>query len=334
MADGLFNSTPYAALAPPLRDIAGVPVATAIVKATFAIGRDGRVRLHDEQAPIRPADVPRDPESPAGSLLYPTDLLPSKVGTDVILVGDAVSARPAVAMDVAVKVRDRTAALHVHGPRVYFASLGKVAVGPAAKADRVPIVYEKAYGGMTPDLQIVERRNPCGVGVARRPADLDGKPAPQIEHPARPIVSAGEPSEPAGYGAIPPHWHPRGERIGTLDAAWRKDRMPLLPVDADPRYFNCAHPSLLFEEALSPGDEIAILGMTAEGVVRFALPSFPVRVRALFAGKPPAEARPVIDTLLIEPEKGTFEISARASFPIGRGRAMLREIRLDLHGTP
>lgn len=333
MANGLYNATPYAALAPPLRDLAGAHVATAIIKATFTIGRDGRVKLHDEQAPIRPNDIPHDAESPAGSVRYPNDLVPTKIGADVIVVGDAVSPRPVTELDVAVKVRDRTAALHVHGPRVYFSSLGKIAIGPAAKAERVPIIYEKAYGGATADFQIVERKNPCGVGVARRPADLDGKPAPQIEHPARPITAAGESSEPAGYGAIPPHWSPRAERTGALSEAWRKDRMPLLPLDADPRYFNCAHPSLVFEEGLSPGDEIAILGMSLEGVVRFALPSFPVRIRALFDGKPPSEARPPFDTVLIEPEKGTFEITARASFPIGRGRAILREIRLDLHGA-
>ena len=333
MSRGVFNATPYSALAPPLRDAAGVPVATLIVKATFSIGRDGRPTLHDEQAPLRPNDIPHDPEAPAGSIARPTDFVPAKIGADVIVLGDAVGRRPAPALDVAVKVRDRTAPLRVHGPRVYFASVGKVAVGPAANTDRVPIIYEKAYGGTTPDYQIVERRNPAGVGVARRPSDLEGRPAPQIEHPARPYTAAGEAPEPVGLGAIAPGWSPRCERAGTFGDAWRKDRLPLPPLDFDPRFYNMAHPSLQIDEPLRAGDEIAILGMTPEGMIRFTIPAFPVRIRALFAEKGPAESRPAIDTLLVEPEKGTFEITARASFPIGRGRALLREIRLDLHGA-
>lgn len=325
------NATPFAALAPPLRDRTGRRVATLIVKGTFFLERDGRARLHDEPAPLRPNDVPRDPSAPAGSLRYPSDFAPAKRGADVIVVGEAIAPRPAPALDVAVKVRGRTAALRVHGPRVYFASMGRVAVGPAAPAERVPIVYEKAYGGATEDFTIVERRNPVGVGVARKPADLDGKPAPQIEHPGRPIAAAGETHEPMGFGAIASHWSPRAERAGTLDAAWRADRMPLMPRDFDDGYYNAAHPSLQLDEPLRSGDEIAVLGMTEEGLLRFSIPAFALRVRAHFDGRSPLEVRPAIDTVLIEPSAARIEISARASFPVGRGREVLREVRVDLH---
>lgn len=333
MPSGVFNATPFQTLAPPLRDAQGRAVATLVVKATFEIGRDGRARLADEQAPIRPNDLPLDPERPAGSIRYPTDFAPVKIGADIVVVGDAVAPRPVAAIDVAVRVRDRTAALLVHGPRVYFASLGRVAVGPAAKVDRVPIVYEKAYGGATDDLQRVERKNPVGVGVAHRPADLDGKPAPQIEHPGRPITAAGDVAAPAGYGAIASHWSPRAEHAGTIDDAWRTSRMPLMPLDFDPRFYNVAHPALRLDAALAPGEEISILGMTLDPLFRVQVPAFPVRVRAVRASGPIEEVRPAIDTLLVEPGMGRFEITARASFPVGRGRTLLREIRVDSHAS-
>lgn len=333
MPSGIFNATPYLALAPPLRDARGRAIATLIVKATFEVGRDGRARLADEQAPIRSNDLPHDPSRPEGSIRYPTDFAPVKVGADVIVVGEAMSPRPVPAIDVAVRVRDRTAQLRAHGPRVYFASLGRIAVGPAAKVERVPIVYEKAYGGATADLQRLERRNPVGVGVAHRPSDLDGKPAPQLEHPERPITAGGEVAEPAGYGAIASHWSPRAEHAGTADEAWRTSRMPLLPLDFDPRFHNVAHPALRLDTPLAPGDTIAILGMTVEPLFQVDVPAFPVRVRAVRATGPIEEVRPAIDTLLIEPERGRFEIAARATFPVGRGRSLLREIRVDQHAS-
>jgi hypothetical protein len=42
----------------------------------------------------------------------------AKRGTDVIVVGEAISPRPVTAMDVDVKVRDVQIPLRVHGPRV------------------------------------------------------------------------------------------------------------------------------------------------------------------------------------------------------------------------
>jgi hypothetical protein len=333
MPSGIFNATPFQALAPPLRDARGRAVATLVVKATFELSRAGRARLADEQAPIRVNDLPHDPSQPAGSIRYPTDLAPMKVGADVIVLGDAVSPRPVPAIDVAVRVRDRTAPLRAHGPRVYFASLGRVAVGPAAKVERVSIVYEKAYGGATPDLQRVERRNPIGVGVAHRAADLDGKPAPQIEHPERPITAAGDAPEPAGYGAIASHWSPRAEHVGTIDEAWRTSRMPLLPLDFDARFHNVAPPALRLDEPLLPGDEIAIVGMTLEPLFRIEIPALSVRVRAVRATGLVEEVRPAIDTLLVEPGQGRFEVTARASFPVGRGPTLLREIRVDQHAS-
>ena len=62
-----------------------------------------------------------------------------------------------------------------------------------------------------------------------------------------------------------------------------------------------AHPSLQLDAPLRPGEEIAVLGMTEEGLLRFSIPAFAVRVRAHFDGCAPLEVRLAIDTVLIEP---------------------------------
>ncbi|MCC6556955.1 MAG: DUF2169 domain-containing protein [Polyangiaceae bacterium] len=326
----LVNTTPYAALAVPMTEPSGRQVVVAIVKATFTIQGNGRVALADAQSPVRPNEVPYDLDRPSSSLRYPSDLCPMKRGADVVVVGEAVSPRPVTVMDVAVRARDLTAPLRVHGPRVYYKGVMKVAVGAAAPFERVPLVYELAYGGATADLGLIEDRNPAGLGVARSASDLVGARAPQIEHPAHPITSASDRPAPAGYGAIPAHWSPRRERAGTFDDRWREERMPLMPPDFDVRHFNVAHPALALEEPLRPGDPIAALGMTPEGLLQIEVPALRAVVWARFDGGPPVRARPAIDTLLLEPGERRFELVVRQSFPIGRGRVVLRELGVDL----
>lgn len=308
----------------------GRQVVVVIVKASFTIQSGGRAALADAQAPVRANEVPYDLERPWSSLRYPSDLCPAKRGTDIVVVGEAVSRRPVVVMDVAVRARDLTAPLRVHGPRVYYKGVLQVSVGPAAPFERVPLVYELSYGGATADLGVIEGQNPAGLGVARSPADLVGTRAPQIEHPAHPITTAADRPAPAGYGAIAAHWSPRRERAGTFDERWREERMPLMPADFDVRHYSVAHPALTLEDPLAPGDPVAALGLTPEGVLSFEAPALRVVLWARFDGGPPVRVRPSIDTLLLEPGERRVEIVARQAFPIGRGLRVLRELGVDL----
>jgi hypothetical protein len=324
----LSNATPFAAIAHPLVEPSGRQVVVVIVKGTFEARRGAIVRA--EPRPVRLNDVPHDDKTTWSSLRYPSDFCPQKGGADVIVIGDAISPRPVIAMDVAVKVRDLTAPLRVHGPRVYYASVGQVVIGPAAAVERVPIVYEKAYGGVIAQPQRIEDRNPSGVGFAARPADLVGQPAPQIEHPAHPLKSATDRPDPAGYGPIASYWSPRRERAGTFDDRWKQERFPLMPLDFDVRYNNSANRSLLLGEPLRPGDPVGVMGMSTEGVWSFVVPRLPVLFHARFDGGRAVRLAPVIDTLLLEPGEQRLEIVARQVFPVGRGREVLRELRVDL----
>lgn len=326
------NNTSFAAGDYPMPDPGGAMMIVAVVKATFSIGEHGELSIADEQRAIRVNDELYDDEAPEGSIRMPTDLAVAKGGTDVVVVGEAISPKPVTAMDVVVKVRDSAAPLRVHGERVFYDSVLRVAIGPAQPFERMPIIYEYAYGGVTPDGWIVEARNRAGVGVARKKSDLIGTRAPSIEHPAHPHSSAGDQHAPVGYGAIRSHWSPRIDRAGTFDEAWEKTRMPLLPTDYDPRANNVAHPTLLFEEYLRAGDPIAILGMTTRGPLSFALPELGVVIHARSDVSGEIAVRPPIDLVLIEPEAGVVEIAMRAAFPQGRGKDKLREIRVEMVG--
>lgn len=334
MSENLVNTTPYAANAVPMTEPSGQKVVVMIVKASFTIQAGGRVALADAQVPVRLNEVPHDPDRPWSSLRYPSDLCPSKRGADVVVVGEAVSPKPVTMMDVAVRVRDVTAPLRVHGPRVFYKGVFQIAISAAAPFERVPLVYELAYGGATDDLALIEQRNPAGRGVAASASDLIDTRAPQIEHPAHPITTGGaignNAPAPAGYGAIAAHWSPRRELAGTFDERWQSERMPLMPADFDLRHYNVAHPSLALDEPLAPGDPVTAMGLAPEGLLSFELPALRAIFWARFDGGSSVRLRPSIDTLLFEPSERRFELIARQAFPIGRGQKVLREIGVDL----
>jgi len=323
------NNTELAALDVPMLDDDGHEVVTVIVKATYVIGADGRTSPHDEPCDIRANDLPYDPENLRSSLRYPSDLCTRKVGTDVVVVGDAVSPRPTKSIDVAIRVRAVTRTIRVHGPRCFQRNAFGVGIGQAIAFERKPLVYEAAYGGCTDDFDIIEERNWSGVGVAKRATDLVDRAAPQIEHPELPHKSASDSHAPIGTGAIPSHWLPRKAHAGTYDARWQTMRMPFPPEDFDPRFHNVAHPDLLFEEPLRSGDVVAVSGMTMDGSLVFELPGFPVTVFARHAISGRSEQALGIDTVLLEPERRRLELVGRATFRVGR-RDALRELSAEL----
>jgi hypothetical protein len=327
------NASHFAALAVPSTAPDGRDVVVAVVKATF-VRRQGRAVLADRQVPVHAADVPHFPDAPESSIRYPSDVCPEKRGTDVVIVGDAVAPAPALSVDVAVRVGAREVLLCVHGERVYCEGLAGVMVGPAAPFERKAIVYERAYGGATADRELIEDRNPLGRGIAKTLADLVGTPAPQIEDPAHPITSAEDRPAPVGLGAVSPHWMPRRGYAGTFDDAWLRTRMPLLPADFDVRHHNVAPPALQLETLIAAGEHIAIFGMHEDGLWQLDLPAVPVTLSGRLHDGRRVTVRPAIDTVLIEPGKDEVQLTLRHAFPLGRGKSLLREIRVGEPETP
>jgi hypothetical protein len=323
------NASHFAALAVPYNGYDGRDLVIAVVKATFVRRAGGRLVIADRQAPIRPSDALHFPDAPQSSIRYPSDICVAKRGTDVVIVGEAVSRSMVEIVDVSASIRDRGVHLRVHGERLYCRGARGVTVGAAVPFERMPIVYERAYGGTSADFALVDRRNPVGRGVTRDARSLVGTPAPQIEHPSTPITSDDDRHDPVGFGAIGPHWLPRCGYAGTFDDAWRRSRMPLMPADFDVRYNNAANPSLQFDEPLVAGERIAILGMHSAGLWHVDLPTVPVRISARLHDGRRIDVRPHVDTVLLEPSKDEVQLTLRHAFAIGRGNSLLREIRVD-----
>ncbi|MCY1047762.1 DUF2169 domain-containing protein [Corallococcus sp. bb12-1] len=270
----LKNQTPYAVGRNWTRDKHGMHWWIVAVKATFDISPAGRLRLADDQPP--PVLAPEYFGEPGrSSLLYDSELLAAKPGTDILVHAHAHApgGRSAPMVPVALRVGPLRKELLVHGDRTYERGLlGVVPTRPQPFTLR-PIRYEFAFGGMDlfdpdPRHQGLDDRNPLGRGFARRGAHLVERPAHSIEYPR------GAPAEmgPAGFGPIDASWMPRRKLAGTYDAWWEQSKKPLLPDDYDPTFALSAPTDQRTEKPLIGGERVELLNMTPDGVSRFELP--------------------------------------------------------------
>jgi hypothetical protein len=111
----------------------------------------------------------------------------------------------------------------VRGDRAWFKSLGQIASTKPAAFEKIPLLWEKAFGGWDrshPDAgrHVCEARNPVGLGA--RPGRLfeEGIRLPNIEDPAQQLQQFAQSVTPAGFGFVSPHWQPRSALAGTYDA--------------------------------------------------------------------------------------------------------------------
>jgi hypothetical protein len=327
------NRSPMAVRAIPMADRHGRDVMVVIAKLTYEVSPIGAVSLAHPPSPVRTSDELVG-GSAWSSIRYPSDLVDEKPGTDVALVGTAHPPEGATAMDVSVRVetgkRTLFKAVRVHGRRVYYRGALGLAPGPAEPLGPTPLVYELAYGGVDdtdPNDIRIDRRNPSGMGFTRDSSRLVGTPAAVIEDPAAPIGARNP--VPAGLGPIAANWEPRVSRAGTYDAAWRRDRAPVPPVDRDPR-FNCFAPSELYSEVPLVGDEsVEVLGATPSSAWRFRLPPHGASFRFVVRGVE-TEQKTHLDTYLIDANRRRVELVWRASVLMPRRVGYLESIVVGL----
>jgi hypothetical protein len=314
----LLNASEFHASVLPILDRDGAHARLVIVKASFAIGRGGALRLaHEQRQPRLGDEMWGGPEIP--DVRLPGDYCIAKVGTDFILSGHAVplkSSVPVPFIDVGLRVADRSQRLRVHGLRHWRAALTGVIPGPSAAVEPTPISWSRAYGGFDASNAtepVEEPRNPVGSGVARDVRRLVGTRAPQIERPDAPVGAAGGRNVPAGCAAIGRSFEPRRSKAGTYDDAWLKGGYPARPADYDTAHENCAAPEWLFREPLRGGEGVNLTGVSDVGPLAFSLPKFRVLIEARIDGQL-TERRPHLDTVVVDSDGQVLELVWRALF--------------------
>ena len=320
----LRNRTPFPAAIVPGLDRDGRETVTVVVKGTFDLGRrGGEPPISERQVPIAHADAHAG-EPGASSIKYEADSCPAKRGTDVVLVGQAYSPRPVAAVDVRLAAGPLERSVRVIGDRVWFRALGVWKISEPATFSRLPLVYERAFGGADttdpdPAKHGWERRNPIGTGLALSESDrrLDGLRLPNLEDPARLIAAPLDRPPPVGFGFIGRDWMPRVAHAGTYDERWQRDRCPFLPEDFDERFFHAAHPDLTASRKLRGGEPVLVENAAEGGDVRFEVPRVPLDVAISIRGAV-AQHRAGLDTLLIEPDERRAVLTWRVTAPCAR----------------
>jgi hypothetical protein len=330
------NETPFVFEALNLLDEQARPLLVPVLKATFQIGPDGSCEPADEQVPLCLDGEYLGADPATSSYRYEPEVAFHKPSTDVVLLGHAyASSRQTRELLVTIRVGTLFKQLLVFGDRVWFRSAGFPAISEPLAFERMPLVYERAFGGWdrtdpSPERHAVELRNPVGTGYHSRGVS-EGLRLPNLEDPAAPIRTPSDRPAPVGVGFTSPHWQPRAKLAGTFDERWQRERAPLLPMDFDRRHFNAASSGLVSREYLRGAEPVSMRGVTASGSLDFALPQVSPAPVSVELQRGQALTLPLaLDTVIIEPDEMRLMLLWRAHAPLPTGPLDVRKVNVAL----
>jgi hypothetical protein len=331
----LNNATPFAAANSWVRDENGAEVWLVAVRGSFLIDASGKQVLDEQQTEVKYFPEFRgDPAS--SSLLHECDLEHKKRCTDVIVDGHAVApgGRPGTCVDVRLKLAFIDKTLRVYGDRVIKNSLMGVRPTKPKPFTKMPIIYERSFGGTdlqdeNPKCHAWVPENPVGVGFSTQKKHIIGTPAPNIEDPKSPYdhIKRGKP---VGFGPIARHWMPRIKLAGTYDEKWEETRSPLLPVDFDERFYQCAPQDQQVDGFLKGGEVVELYNMTPDGFLSFHLPRVKLSLRTYFYDGTFANHRAAMHTLILQPDQRRFQMIWHSHLPCHQKVNKLQQTKISL----
>jgi hypothetical protein len=333
------NKTPLAFEPMFLVDEEFCPLFVPVIKGTFRIGDRGDCQLAEEQVPLNMEGELWSGDPATSSYKYEPEVAFFKPATDVVLVGHAYAPHSgATEVNVGLNVGSLRKSAIVFGDRVWFRSAGGWAMTRPVPFEKVPLTYERAFGGWDrshpdPNRHIVDVRNPVGTGFG--PAANGEARAPNIEDPGALIRQFGERPPPAGFGFVSPHWQPRRELSGTYDERWQKERSPRLPKNFDRRHFNAASAGLVAAGYLRGDESVTMIGATPAGRLSFSLPAMqPPEVRVVFHGQKEQRLATTLDTVIIEPDERRVVMLWRAWTKLRTGPQDVSDIEVVARSRP
>lgn len=333
----LENETPFAFDMTGLSDEEGRPLLLFVVKATYAIGDSG-LKLAEEQEPVKWAGEPWGKRGESSDRYEPGTAF-IKLATDVVLLGHAYPPQKGATESlVALQVGPLKKAVRVVGERTWFRSMGRVTATKPLPFDKLPLTWERAFGGWdrTDSAKpTFEPRNPVGTGFRASPRHFEeGLKLPNLEDPAEPLREFGQRVTPVGFGFTSPDWQPRAKYGGTYDEAWNKTRKPLLPKDFDRRFFNAAAPGLVAPGYLKGDEPVIIVGASPKGRLSFPLPgqAAPVLTVRRASG---ADAKPELrlDTVVLDTDAEHVVLQWRGHVPLDEGIHDVLGLKLTAEGV-
>ena len=331
MSCKLVNQTPLPAHLTPLEDPAGRAGWLLLAKCSWRLD-NGRMAPAEDQAPLHllPVrhrlgaldldDVQREALGERANedvVWIDHELVPPKPAFDVLVAGyiTAPAGHAAPFVDAGLAIGKHRISVRGHVPRRWRSGLmGTTAEALAPAVRRVPLTCAVA------DWE-------CGIATERGADPL--AELPWIEAPGHPARCGKAGHHPAGFGPWPTSAAHRRRYAGTYDKVWQQQRMPRLPLDLHPRFFNVAHPDLQLPRAPDGGCEIALVNLGAEPVIRATMPALDLAARCVNGRGETSEPQALVpDTLTIEPDHNRMSLTWRAFFADQTGAAGLRSVTL------
>jgi hypothetical protein len=334
------NLTPYAFEAAYSADEGGRPLFVPIVKGTYQLAEDGSVGLASSQKPVSlTGELYGKPGE--SSYKFEPEYAFFKPATDVVLIGYA-HARNGGATETRVRLRagalDRT--VRVTGDRYWFRSMGVIMATPPESFEKIPLVYERAFGGWDrshpdPEWHACEPRNPVGTGYRSKHGRFeDGLRLPNLEDPSCPLREYGDAPPPSGFGFTSSDWQPRASFGGTYDDKWKNQRMPMLPADFDRRFFNAASSGLVAPGYFQGGEPVSVEGASPGAQISFRLPvQAAPECRVQLTGRRDATIEMKLDTVVIDTDERLLMLTWRGHLVLRNGPHDVASIRIHAEGS-
>lgn len=307
------------------------PVLSVIVKGTFDLPREENAiaELADEQIPVAEGDEYH--EDPDGSVRIESEMAPFKPRTDLVVVGaaHAPGGEPAQVVNAGLRVGDTGKVIRVVGNRVWWTPRGR-SVPRATEPEpfaTMPLVYERAFGGLDQEGGGWCQRNPVGVGYLEpgRDAPVEEVPLPNLEDPAAMIQGWTDHPRPTGFGFYGRSWEPRRSAGGTEEGTENPDPVFGLPEDFTVDFFNGAHPDLQVPGYLGGDEWVDTRHLTPEGRRRFRLPGLAPRVVVETGSGGDAAGRPEAGELDLHLDTLVFVTEEEIFCQVWRGQLRLGE---------
>jgi hypothetical protein len=327
----IVNATPFAVHRGILLSLEGAHLWTVCIKGTYRLPDDGRVTLHDQQEPVTPSPIFLG--KPGGStLLRENEFVCDHPGTAVTLNASAQvpGGKAVTQLEVGVSVGSLRHRLRVVGDRAWaFGRLRRLVVTAPQPFVRMPITWERAYGGVDQRTGVAHAANPIGRGWFTEPMDAVGTALPNIEWPHAPTPEPGGPAEPAGLCAVAASWSPRLELAGTADEDWAATRAPLWPQDWNPWHHNAAVRALQSPAKLRGGEEVVLTNLSPSAHLRFRLPRVHFDLRTKFIDGRTVQNAVGLDRVIIEPDAQRLVMVWRSTLDCGRDGRRVSSSWLD-----
>ncbi len=312
-----------------LADCEGAPAAVAVIKATYAISRDG-LRFAEMQVPVLPSGEPNGKPGES-SYRYEPECCYFKPRTDVVLIGAAVPPKGAATqIEVRFSVGNLCKRAYVFGNRWWRRRFTGPFLSSPEPFTSIPLIYERAFGGWdrsddNADRHTFDSRNPFGTGFQSTFAPgQDQMAVPNIEDPTDLVTSMSSRPRPVGFGFTSPDWQPRAALAGTYDSAWKRTRMPLLPEDFDCGFFNSASEGLVASGYLAGNEPVYLQNCSSQPVVSFSLPGIPSPVcRFRIKGGHDQKSAGQLDTVVVNSIENIVVLTWRSYVSLPRGPEQL-----------